>query len=103
MPDTVRHINYCETCCKRPGHPLFADIQRSARLWEWGAKDVRRALARHDEILKGVVEADGGWYQVFEMVGDACHGAFLGAPGCSEPRSPPGGRSLPSPGTRGVA
>src|SRR5215207_6453922 len=35
---------------------------------------MQRALARHDEILKGVVEGHGGY--VFKMVGDACCAAF---------------------------
>jgi len=39
---------------------------------------MQKALARHDEILKGVVEAHNGY--VFKMVGDACCAAFSSAP-----------------------
>src|ERR671916_324280 len=39
---------------------------------------MQRALGRHDEILKGVVESHGGY--VFKMVGDACCAAFASAP-----------------------
>jgi serine/threonine-protein kinase len=39
---------------------------------------MQRALARHDEILKGVVEEHGG--HVFKMMGDACCAAFSEAP-----------------------
>jgi class 3 adenylate cyclase/tRNA A-37 threonylcarbamoyl transferase component Bud32 len=57
---------------------FFTDIQGSTRLWERDAKRMQRALARHDEILKGVVEGYGGY--VFKMVGDACCAAFTSAP-----------------------
>ena len=53
---------------------FFTDIQGSTRLWERDAKRMQSALARHDEILKGMVESHGGY--VFKMVGDACCAAF---------------------------
>ena len=56
---------------------FFTDIQSSTRLWERDAKRMRRALTRHDEIMKGVVESHGGY--VFKMVGDACCAAFSNA------------------------
>jgi len=46
-------------------------------MWERDAKRMQDALARHDEILKGVVEGHGGF--VFKMVGDACCAAFATA------------------------
>jgi class 3 adenylate cyclase len=48
---------------------FFTDIQGSTRLWERDAKRMQRALARHDEILMGMVEFHGGY--VFKLVGDA--------------------------------
>ena len=57
---------------------FFTDIQGSTRLWERDAKRMERALARHDEIMKGVVESHGGF--VFKMMGDACCAAFPSAP-----------------------
>jgi class 3 adenylate cyclase len=39
---------------------LFTDIEGSTAMWERDAKRMQRALARHDEILKGVVESHGG-------------------------------------------
>jgi predicted ATPase/class 3 adenylate cyclase len=57
---------------------FFTDIQGSTRLWERDAKKMQRALARHDEILKGMVEAHGGY--VFKMVGDACCATFSSTP-----------------------
>jgi class 3 adenylate cyclase len=57
---------------------FFTDIQGSTRLWERDAKRMQLALARHDEILKGVVEGYGGY--VFKMIGDACCAAFSSAP-----------------------
>jgi class 3 adenylate cyclase len=53
---------------------FFTDIQGSTRLWKRDAKRMQRALARHDKILKGMVESHGGY--VFKMVGDACCAAF---------------------------
>ena len=35
---------------------LFNDIEGSTRLWEQDARDMQVALARHDEILRGVIE-----------------------------------------------
>jgi serine/threonine-protein kinase len=57
---------------------FFTDIQGSTRLWERDAKRMQRALARHDKILKGMVESHGGY--VFKMVGDACCAAFASTP-----------------------
>jgi serine/threonine protein kinase/class 3 adenylate cyclase len=57
---------------------FFTDIQGSTRLWERDAKRMQRALARHDKILKGMVESHGGY--VFKMVGDACCAAFSSTP-----------------------
>src|SRR5687767_674832 len=57
---------------------LFTDIQGSTAMWERDARRMQLALARHDELLKGVVEAHGG--HVFKMVGDACCAAFPSAP-----------------------
>ena len=57
---------------------LFTDIQGSTAMWERDARRMQLTLARHDEILKGVVEERGG--HVFKMVGDACYAAFSSAP-----------------------
>jgi class 3 adenylate cyclase len=39
---------------------LFTDLEGSTRLWEERRQAMRAALARHDEILRGAVEAQGG-------------------------------------------
>jgi class 3 adenylate cyclase/tRNA A-37 threonylcarbamoyl transferase component Bud32 len=57
---------------------FFTDIQRSTRLWERDAKRMQCALARHDEIMKSIIESHGGY--VFKTVGDACYAAFASAP-----------------------
>ena len=57
---------------------LFTDIEGSTAMWERDARRMQRALARHDEILRGVIEAHGGF--VFKMIGDACCAAFATAP-----------------------
>jgi serine/threonine protein kinase len=57
---------------------FFTDIQGSTAMWERDAKRMQQALARHDEIIKAVVEAHRGY--VFKMVGDACCAAFASAP-----------------------
>jgi predicted ATPase/class 3 adenylate cyclase len=53
---------------------LFTDIEGSTRLWETNAAAMRDALASHDAILRGAIEAAGG--VVFKTVGDAFCAAF---------------------------
>ncbi len=48
---------------------LFTDIEGSTRLWERATEAMRRALARHDELLHEVVERHKGI--VFKTVGDS--------------------------------
>jgi class 3 adenylate cyclase len=43
---------------------------------------MQAALARHDEILRGAIEEEGGY--VFKTVGDAFCAAFLTAPAALE-------------------
>ena len=57
---------------------LFTDVEGSTRLWERDSEAMSRALYRHDELLRNVVEAHGG--VVFKTVGDAFHAAFPTAP-----------------------
>ncbi|MGC3988563.1 MAG: adenylate/guanylate cyclase domain-containing protein [Chthoniobacteraceae bacterium] len=53
---------------------LFTDIEGSSRLWERFPVDMGRALARHDNILRGAIEGNSGF--VFKTVGDAFCVAF---------------------------
>jgi predicted ATPase/class 3 adenylate cyclase/tetratricopeptide (TPR) repeat protein len=53
---------------------LFTDIEESTRLWQDAPDAMRTALARHDVILRGGIEALGGW--VFKTAGDAFCAAF---------------------------
>jgi predicted ATPase/class 3 adenylate cyclase len=48
---------------------LFTDIERSSELWEMHPQAMARALAQHDDLLRGVFEEYGG--HVFKTVGDA--------------------------------
>jgi class 3 adenylate cyclase len=57
---------------------LFTDIEGSSRMWEESPATMRAALARHDEILRSVIEAHGG--HVFKTLGDAFCAAFPTAP-----------------------
>jgi predicted ATPase/class 3 adenylate cyclase len=56
---------------------LFTDIVGSTRLWEDHADSMGRALARHDAILRDIVEAHGG--VVFKTTGDGAYAAFAAA------------------------
>jgi predicted ATPase/class 3 adenylate cyclase len=56
---------------------LFTDIEGSTRLWEEEPVAMRTALARHDEILRSVIEAHGGY--VFSTGGDGFAVAFARA------------------------
>jgi predicted ATPase/class 3 adenylate cyclase len=53
---------------------LFTDIEGSTLLWEQDSERMRLALARHDEVLRGAVEANRG--TVVKMMGDGMHAAF---------------------------
>ena len=57
---------------------LFTDIEGSTTLWEHHASAMQSALARHDEILRDVIEERGGY--VFKTVRDAFCVAFPTAP-----------------------
>ena len=39
---------------------VFSDIEGSTKLWETDPDGMRVSLARHDEIVRGVVEAANG-------------------------------------------
>jgi predicted ATPase/class 3 adenylate cyclase len=53
---------------------LFTDVEGSTRRWEADADGMRVALATHDEVLRGAIEAHGGW--VFKHTGDGVCAAF---------------------------
>src|SRR5918993_2292095 len=61
---------------------LFTDIEGSTKLWERDSSVMQLALARHDEILRSVMEERGGY--VFKTVGDAFCCAFPTAPDALE-------------------
>jgi predicted ATPase/class 3 adenylate cyclase/Tfp pilus assembly protein PilF len=56
---------------------LFTDIEGSTRLWQEQARQMKAALARHDEILRSTIEDHGGY--VFTTAGDAFSAAFQSA------------------------
>ena len=53
---------------------LFTDIEGSSRLWERYPEAMSEALARHDEILRAVIEANNG--RVVKTTGDGVHAVF---------------------------
>src|SRR5580693_8331084 len=53
---------------------LFTDVEGSTRRWEAEAEGMRVALAAHDEVLRQVIEAHGGW--LFKHTGDGVCAAF---------------------------
>jgi predicted ATPase len=53
---------------------LFTDVEGSTRRWEADAGAMRLALAVHDEVLRKVIEAHGGW--LFKHTGDGVCAAF---------------------------
>jgi predicted ATPase/class 3 adenylate cyclase len=53
---------------------LFTDVEGSTRRWEADADGMRAALAVHDEVLRGAIEAHGGW--LFKHTGDGVCAAF---------------------------
>ena len=57
---------------------LFTDIEGSAKLWEEHPDAMPAALARHDVLLRVLVQTHGG--RVFKTVGDGVYAAFATAP-----------------------
>jgi len=57
---------------------FFTDIEGSTRLWEQYPEAMKKALARHDALLRAAIEAHDGY--VFKTVGDAFCAAFDTAP-----------------------
>lgn len=55
---------------------LFTDVEGSTRLWQEHSADMSVALARHDHIVRSVVDIHGGY--VFSTAGDAFAVAFDG-------------------------
>lgn len=53
---------------------LFTDLEGSTRLWEEHPDEMQGALARHDAILRDVIEAHGG--MVVKSTGDGVHAVF---------------------------
>jgi predicted ATPase/class 3 adenylate cyclase len=53
---------------------LFTDLEGSTRLWEAFPDRMQGALARHDEILRQAIEANGG--RLIKTTGDGVHAAF---------------------------
>jgi class 3 adenylate cyclase len=51
---------------------LFSDVEGSTRLWESARSAMGAAMARHDELLRSSVEAQGGY--VFDWRGWVCGG-----------------------------
>src|ERR671910_104699 len=62
---------------------LFTDIEGSTKMWEGHPQAMQGALARHDEILRRLIQDRGGY--VFKTVGDAFCCAFSTAPDALEP------------------
>ena len=53
---------------------LFSDIEGSTQLWEHTPEAMRRALARHDQIMADAIAAAGGY--AYKTIGDAFQAAF---------------------------
>ena len=56
---------------------LFTDIEGSTTRWEHQCQAMQQALARHDAILRQIIEGHGGY--VFKTVGDAVYAVFATA------------------------
>jgi predicted ATPase/class 3 adenylate cyclase len=57
---------------------LFTDLEGSTRLWEVFPQAMKAASARHDEILREAIAAQGG--HIVKMTGDGVHAVFSDAP-----------------------
>jgi len=57
---------------------LFTDIEGSTKRWEQQPEAMRLALARHDALMRRVIQEHGG--HVVKTMGDAFHAVFSRAP-----------------------
>src|SRR5262245_7912105 len=53
---------------------LFTDIEGSTKMWEANPEQMKKALARHDVLVRAAIAGNGGY--VFKTVGDAFCSAF---------------------------
>jgi class 3 adenylate cyclase len=79
---------------------LFTDVAGSTRRWEADADEMRIALAAHDEVLRGAIEAHGGW--LFKHTGDGVCAAF-GSPRSAVDAAVAAQRALELPVRMGLA
>lgn len=56
---------------------LFTDIEGSTKLWEQHPEAMKSALAKHDSILKEVIESNHG--HIIKTTGDGVHAVFTTA------------------------
>ena len=79
---------------------LFTDVEGSTCRWEADADGMRVALAAHDEVLRGEIEAHGGW--LFKHTGDGVCAAFA-SPKCAVDAAVAAQRALELPVRMGLA
>ncbi len=79
---------------------LFTDVEGSTRRWETDADAMRIALAAHDDVLRGAIEAHGGW--LFKHTGDGVCAAF-GSPRSAVEAAVAAQRALELPVRMGIA
>jgi predicted ATPase len=79
---------------------LFTDIEESTARWESDPAEMRAALAAHDDVLRAVIEAEGGW--LFKHTGDGVCAAFA-SPRAAVAAAIAGQRSLELPVRMGIA
>src|SRR5277367_1471280 len=79
---------------------LFTDVEGSTRRWEADADAMQMALAAHDEVLRGAIEARGGW--LFKHTGDGACAAFA-SPRSAVDAAVAAQRSLELPVRMGIA
>ena len=79
---------------------MFTDVEGSTRRWEADAQAMRAALAAHDEVLRTVIEAQGGW--LFKHTGDGVCAAF-GSPRSAVDAAVAAQRALELPVRMGIA
>ncbi len=58
---------------------LFTDVEGLTRRWEADANAMRAMLAAHDEVLRGAIQAHGGY--LFKHTGDGVCAAFASPTG----------------------
>jgi predicted ATPase/class 3 adenylate cyclase len=72
--EIIKYTGRYKTMTQKPLTFLFTDLENSTPLWEEYPDDMQQVSARHDALMREVIEQHGG--QVVKTTGDGFHAVF---------------------------